>query len=187
MRYFYHIRSQQTRSKTLLTLVLFSLFLPFAQAQSISAANQVKAVFLLNFSQFVTWPAITPENNNTPFVIGILGPNPFGGYLERVVEGERVGRRPIIVQRYSEAKEIQNCQILFIAKELPPETLQELSNNGILTVSDKDNFAQNGGIIRFYIEDNKIRLQINLPAAKSARLTISSKLLRLANVMNVEP
>jgi hypothetical protein len=41
-------------------------------------------------------------------------------------------------------------------------------------------FARTGGMIRFFVQDKKIKLQINVPATKEAGLEVSSKLLRVA-------
>ncbi|HEU4903685.1 MAG TPA: YfiR family protein [Flavisolibacter sp.] len=170
--------------KTALLVLMLVLNALILQAQSPTAVNQVKAVFLFNFTQFVTWPSFSFNGNHAPFVIGVLGTDPFGQYLDNVVEGEQVDGHPIIVKRYDEAKEAKECHILFINKSNPAEALKEVNTQGILTVSDADNFARKGGMIRFSVENNRIRLQINARAAKEASLSISSKLLRLANVIN---
>ncbi|HET7898535.1 MAG TPA: YfiR family protein [Flavisolibacter sp.] len=168
-------------------LVLLWHAVLFSPAQAPTAANQIKAVFLYNFTQFVNWPPSSLGNSNTPFVIGVLGTDPFGSYLENVVEGERVEGHPIVVQRFADAKEVRYCQILFINKSNAAEIAKNLNNDGMLTVSDAENFATGGGMIRFYLENNKIRFQINTRAARAANLTISSKLLRLASVLDNQP
>lgn len=154
------------------------------KAQTPSTANQLKAVFLYNFSQFVDWPPASFSSSSSPFVIGILGRDPFGSYMESVVQGEKVGTHPIVVERYSSAGDVKACHILFINTSEPSSAIRELKNRTILTVGDQKNFAKLGGMIRFFIENNKIRLQINLRAARAANLNISSKLLRVAEVIN---
>lgn len=180
----HHIRPRKQRLKTAVLLLLFSVGFATSHAQPLSTANQVKAVFLFNFTQFVSWPSFAFDGNTSPFVIGVLGSDPFGAYLDKVVEGERVGNHPIVVQRYTDIKEAKNCHILFINKNNPAEVIKALDNQSVLTVSDAEQFAAEGGIIRFYVENNRIRLQINEKAARAANLIISSKLLRLANVIS---
>ena len=83
-------------------------------------------------------------------------------------------------------EEIKSCHVLFISRSESDrlgEILAGLKGRNILTVSDADGFAQHGGMIRFVTEKNKIRLRINLDAAKAANLTISSKLLRPAEIV----
>lgn len=157
----------------------------FAKAQT-AAEYQVKAVFLFNFTRFVDWPSTSFEAVNSPFVIGILGNDPFGTYIDETVNGENAGQHPIVIRRYKTTKDIDNCQILFInpddAEQIKP-ILSELKEKNILTVSDANNFAALGGIIGFFMENNKIRMQINTDAAKAASLSISSKLLSVAKIL----
>ena len=147
---------------------------------------QVKAAFLFNFCQFVEWPAEAFPEAQTPLVIGVLGEDPFGGYLDEIAHGEKVNNHPLVVQRYHRTDEIKVCHILFIsqseAKHLE-QILESLKGRNILTVSDIDGFAQRNGMIRFVTEKNKIRFRINLEAARAANLTISSKLLRAAEII----
>jgi hypothetical protein len=147
---------------------------------------KIKAVFLFNFSQFVTWPTNAFPEAQTPLVIGVLGEDPFGTYLDETVRGEEVDKHPLAIQHYRRAEEIKTCHILFISQSETgrmDEILASLKGRNILTVSDAEGFAQQGGMIRFVTEKNKIRLGINLEAAKTASLTISSKLLRPAEIV----
>lgn len=176
----HHILPFRLRSFQIGLLLIFCTWANISHAQT-QVANNVKAVFLYNFSKFVTWPNTTPTNGS--FVIGILGSNPFGNYLEQVVEGETVDGQKIDVQYYNDASEVKNCQILFITKPNAADIAKTLAGRTILTVGDGEEFAKSGGIIRFFVENNKIRLRINQRHAKAAGLQISSKLLRIADVI----
>lgn len=169
-------------------LAIFSLLagreLPAQTATS--PEYQVKAVFLFNFAQFVEWPAKAFPQAQSPLVIGILGDDPFGAYLDATVRGEKVNNRPLIVQRYRRVEEIKTCHVLFISESEANrlgQIFSRLQGRNILTVGDTAGFALDGGIIQFATEKNKIRLKINLEAAKAAGLTISSKLLRPAEIV----
>ena len=147
---------------------------------------QVKAVFLFNFVQFVDWPRAVAPDSQLPLVIGIIGNDPFGPFLDETVRGERLGTRPIVLRRYRQITEIGGSNILFISRsesERVPEILSAVKNRPILTVSDGDTFANQGGIIQFVTDKNRIRLRINLAAAQAANITISSKLLRVAEIV----
>jgi uncharacterized protein DUF4154 len=158
---------------------------PGLAAQTARASEyQVKAVFLFNFAQFVDWPAAAFPDSDTPLVVGILGDDPFGGFLDQTLRDERLGGRPFKVRRYQRVDEIQICHILFVSRSVGDRAdsiLEGLTHRPILTVSDADGFA--GGMIRFVTDRNHIRLQINLEAAEAAHLTISSKLLRVAEIV----
>jgi hypothetical protein len=169
-------------------VLLAALSLPrTVAAQSPTAKEyQLKAVFLFNFAQFVDWPAEAFPDSATPLVIGILGNDPFGEVLDLTVRDERLRGRPFQVQRYRSVDEIKTCHILFISRSegaRPANIVAGLGQRPILTVSDADDFAQRGGMIRFVTDRNRIRLQLNLAATEAAHLTISSKLLRAAEII----
>jgi len=152
-------------------------------AQSKAEEYQVKAVFLYNFTQFIDWPEKAFKSPDEPFIIGIMGDDPFGNYIDRTVEGELIGTHPIKIKRCHDLRSALSCHILYINsfdREWLRTILNSVSEKNILTVSDDPSFNNLGGIIRFYTEDNKIRLQINLPRSKEAELSISSKLLSVA-------
>lgn len=163
------------------TLLLLCFCMNLQAQEPPSRAYQLKAIFLFNFTQFVQWPATAVQDG--PFVIGILGEDPFGSYLDRVVAGEQVNGKPIVIKRFKNFNSIQYCNILFIAKSfIADRNIAALSNRGMLTVSDGGNFMEAGGIVKFVTENNKINMQVNPAAAKVAGIEISSKLLRLAEI-----
>jgi hypothetical protein len=151
-----------------------------------SPEYQVKAVFLFNFAQFVEWPPQSFENPAAPFVIGVLGTDPFGSALEGAVRGELLNGRSFVIEHYRNVTEIRRCQILFISRSEAAhvdEISAALAGHSILTVSDIEDSAQHGVMIRFVAENNRIRLRINADAAKAVGLSISSKLLRPAELV----
>jgi len=152
---------------------------------------QVKAVFLFNFAQFVVWPAQAFGAADAPFSICIVGADPFGTDLDATVRGENVQGHPFVVRRYRNPGDIESaCHIVFIgASQLTQlETIvKSLGDRAILTVSDIDHSAERGAMIQFASEHNRLRLRINVAAAKAAGLTISSKLLRPSQIVGAEP
>jgi hypothetical protein len=144
---------------------------------------QIKAAFLFNFAKFVEWPPDAFPQNNSPIVIGVLGQNVFGHYLEDTIRDKTVQNRPFVIKEFKSVEEAVHCHILFVSasmKDSLPAVIDNLHNASTLTVSDTDQFIKAGGMINFVIEDNKVRFQINAEAAKKAGLKISSKLLSLA-------
>jgi hypothetical protein len=160
---------------------------PWLSAETVvSKEYQVKAVFLFNFAQFVTWPSTAFTQPDEPFRIGVLGDDPFDDFLDETVRGEKVDGHSLLIQRYGSVADVKNCRILFVSRSengKMESILAGLKDKSILTVGDTEDFIRKGGIIRFITEANKIRLRINLEAAKSANLTISSQVLRLAEIV----
>lgn len=154
--------------------------------QALAREYQIKAVFLFNFTQFVEWPEAAFEQPDSPLVIGILGYDPFGDYIDQIVRGEVVGNRPLVVKRFAHIGELEDCHILFLGldtKQKTRDALGLLKSKPILTVSDTDGFARMGGTVRFYEDAGRIRMRINMQSAEEANLVVSSKLLRLADVI----
>ena len=146
-------------------------------------AQQVEAVFLFYFSQFVDWPPAAFAGPSSPIVIGVLGTDPFDGTLDQAVSGERVNGRPIEVRRLADVAEATDCHILYISSSEAanlPRILDALKGRNVLTVSDLGGFMQRGGMIRFVLIDQHVRLNINARAAQAAGLALSSKLMRAA-------
>jgi hypothetical protein len=157
-----------------------------AQAPAAPTEYQVKAVFLFNFSQFVDWPAAAFADGRSPLVIGVLGRDPFGATLDEIASGETVNGRPLAIRRYASVEQIDACHILYIDRSQDEQldaVFASLKDRNVLTVGDFEGFARRGGVIRFVTVGNKIRMHVNLAAAQQAKLTISSKLLRPAQIV----
>lgn len=149
---------------------------------------QVKAVFLYNLTNFVLWPDEAFDSPNTPFKIGILGADPFGISLDKTVQNEEVNGRQIVVQRFTEIRELDSNSphILFISSSLQNQIswiIQLTQDKNVLTVGDVEDFAHLGGIVNLVRKENRIHLEINVDSARSAGLKISSKLLKLATIV----
>jgi hypothetical protein len=153
---------------------------------AVAPEYRVKAIFLFQFAQFVDWPPPRSAGDVERFAICVLGEDPFQEYLDETVRGEIVKGRRLVVRRYRQPDDLQACNILFIAQSEMAQLdsiLGALHGEPVLTVSDSSTFAEHGGTIQFVTVNNKIRLRINAEAAKAAQLSISSKLLSLADIV----
>jgi hypothetical protein len=151
-----------------------------------SSEYQVKAAFLFHFAQFVDWPPEAFKANDSPITYCTVGGDPFEGGLDTSLKGKTIGGRPVRVLHFKEAGDSQGCQILFLGiadKKVVSVTLGKLSGSPVLTVGESEHFAQGGGMIGFFLEDNKVRFEINLEAAEHAKLKISARLLALAKTV----
>lgn len=149
----------------------------------------LKAVFLFQFAHFVEWPAKAFSDVHSPITIGVLGDDPFGGGLDEIVANELVGGRKLIVRRYRGMDQVDSCHILFICASEADRMvaiLGKLHGRSVLTVGDTDQFVTQNGIIGFKLSKNRLKLRINIAAADTARLIISSKLLRQAEIVRAK-
>jgi YfiR/HmsC-like len=142
---------------------------------------QVKAIFLLNFTKFIEWPAEAFATSESPIVICVLGDDPFGSALNTAVAGETVNGRKVAVERINEPPAPKSCQVLFVNRPEKKDAsfLSEIGP-GVLTVGEGDKFIHEGGTIAFVIEDRRVRFRISQGAVQKARLTVSSRLLSVA-------
>jgi len=169
---------------------LFAWFLPVAGYPTADAPGElaeysVKAAFLYHFAQFVEWPP-DGARDNAAITIGVLGSDPFGEVLDKAVLGKTIGGRKLAVRRFATIDKIGHCDILFISSSEAshlPAVLAGLSGTAVLTVGEADRFARRGGMIGFFFEDSRMRLEVNVATTEAAGLRVSSKLLSVARLV----
>jgi len=157
-----------------------------ARAQSTPDEYQVKAAFLFHFAQFLGWPADALNAADPSLSLCIFDDEPRRKELQSTIEGKPIGARVIHVRLISQPQEIQGCNILFLSRDearRQSPILKSLRGIPVLTVGETSEFLSDGGMIRFHIEEGKIRFDINLAAAESSHLQISSRLLLLATAV----
>jgi hypothetical protein len=136
---------------------------------------QVKSIFLLNFAKYVDWPPTAFAATNTPIVISVIGEGKIGGELAKTVEGKSVDGRPIVIRQIQTPEDLDKCHILFIGSSEKTglvEILSRINSKPVLTVGETDQFMEQGGVINFVKKEGKIRLEINLDAARDQFKTL---------------
>jgi hypothetical protein len=147
---------------------------------------QVKAAFIYNFTKFVYWDAQEKDVMPTAITISVLDSDPIGDILENFSK-DNSNDTPIIVKRVSaETNPVTDCQLLFIMQSEQrrlPALLKQLEGTKILTVSDISEFARRGGMIGFILEDDRLKIEMNLNTINKAGLKISAKLIEIARIV----
>jgi hypothetical protein len=165
-------------------------FAASASAQNLGSAEPseylIKAGYVYNFAKLVEWPS-SAVRKDQPIVIGVLGNDSFATVLARVVDGKKIDERPFVVKRLKN-KEFKDCacQILFVSlaeSSKADEIIQFQSTASVLTIAEAPDFARRGGVIALTLEDSRVRFNVNVDAATQAGLTISSRLLALATIV----
>ena len=163
----------------------------FADPASDSAKTleyRIKAAFLYNFARFVEWPQEDAWNERK-LVIGVLGKDPFGPILDETVRGKKTRGRPLEIKRLSHADDMASCDLVFVSssERWRIETLlTALHGAQVLTVSETPNFLDKGGMINFVIENERVRIDLNLSTTRAAGLSVSSQLIRVAREVHQE-
>ena len=164
------------KRRAILSVLALAPFSSSACPENENPEYQVKAAFLFNFLKFIEWPAAA--SNDSPWVIGVLGHDPFGDLLDNAVRGEIVNGRPVEVRRYSHVADVKDCSILFIGRA-EFERVGTVTQPGLLTVGEAPDFLKSGGAVNFYSKDHRVHFEIRMSAIHSAGLYVSSQLLKL--------
>jgi len=174
----------------------------FAQGavDSTDKEYQVKAAFLYNFIKFVDWPEEKLADVNEPIIIGIIGKDSFSDIFE-ALEDKKIKNKMVIVQKFkgfeelkkdgqhaqaeleAQIQRIRKCHLLFVCSSetnSEKDIINSVRGHNVLTVGEREDFMESGGIINFVVEEKKVRFEVNLDACEKEKLKISSQLLKLA-------
>jgi hypothetical protein len=178
-------RHSSAQAAIIAMLVAFSVSASLAAEVAAPSEYELKAVFIYNFIKFTEWPPAKLGKSDEPFIIGILGKDPFGGALDKVVEGDTLYDKRVVVRRYARVDDVVVSHALFISfseEQSIAAVLKLLDGQGasILTIGETENFAKRGGVIGLRKENKKVVFGINLIAANRAGLNISAQLLKIA-------
>lgn len=178
-------------SHWLLVALLSILGTPAFAAQPPARESEVKATLLFNFCHFVEWPAVAFADKSAPFVIGILGRDPFGRIIDDLVKGEKTHGRSIEVRRFSRLEEMTEVHLLYVSPSEQTRIrgiIAELRGRPLLITGEEaePGFTRFGGMIEFTTHGRNLKLRINLEEARTAGLAISARLLRLAEVTRTQ-
>jgi hypothetical protein len=182
------LKRRRQRRTPLWRLLVISVVLTQTTARTLwpqsSAEYEVKAAFLYKFASFVEWPE---KVGHAPLGICVVGLDPFGSALERVVEGKTIAGREFAVLRLRTWRAGAPCHILFIGaseKNRLRSLLGSLRQDNILTVGDVPGFCESGGAVNLNVVESRVKLEINVDAAARSGLQVSSKLLSLARIVH---
>jgi hypothetical protein len=170
----------------LVAWILVSGLAVMQTAAAVLSEYEAKAGFLYHFGQFVTWPAMAPNDHDHPFIIGVLGVDPFGSMLDEMIAGKTIQERPVVVRRFRRIEDAASSHILFISASEEyrlPYILALLDHASVLTVSELERFTEHGGMIALRMVGRKVRFDINADAVARVGLKMSSQLLKLARVI----
>ncbi|MFA5422898.1 MAG: YfiR family protein [Phycisphaerae bacterium] len=146
--------------------------------------HEVKAAFLYNFIKFADWPEEKVKDANQPMIIFVVGSYPECKTFKDIQSKGSVQVRMFkSFDQISDPNILKDCHVLFVSsseKKDITRILNVVKDYPVLTVGEDDSFLDAGGIINFVEYEEKIRFEINLPAATRADIKLRSKLLKLA-------
>lgn len=146
---------------------------------------KLKAAFVYNFVLFTDWPAPGGKaDDGGPLNVCVNADSALrpalGEFQDKTVKGRRLQVRPWAV-----ADSLQQCHVLVLDsmdREHWSQIRKNLAGAAVLTVADDTEIGRRGAVITLYLENNRVAFDVDMNAARAARLTLSSKLLRLARI-----
>ena len=148
--------------------------------------DQIRAAFIYNLANFVEWPAEDGRKDEDTFVIAVIGNDEICRNLEILVKNEHTKGKAMEVKRYASIADVDNCQILFVGASTTvnmTHILKAAARHNTLTVSASDGFVNLGGMVNLKYQDRRIRIEINIDAAKKVGIKFNAKLLKVATII----
>ena len=172
-------------------LVIFLLLsrgrLSYCAVPQTLSEYQIKAGYLFNFTRFVEWPEKAFATTTSPIMICIVGDTPLTNPLSDTVVGKVVNGRAVSIKPVKATDELRGCNLVFVSAAQVggiERILRRAKDMSVLSVGEAPNFAQSGGMINFFVQDNKVKLELNLDAAARANLKISAKLIAVSRLVS---
>ena len=149
--------------------------------QPVSAGDLplIKAAMVYNICKFVEWP--DERLTGDDFVVGIAGESE--GAALASVAGKSLHGRILQVVPVRRAEDLASCHVLYVGETADADWLdlsEAAEAQSILTIGDFSGFAAAGGVVELIYQDDRLRFAINVGAARSKQLTISSQVLKIA-------
>jgi hypothetical protein len=153
-----------------------------AQASPRLSGEQARAGFLYNCALFVDWPRASFTGD--VLTIGVFGDDAMSDVVEEM-DGRTVNGRTIAVVSMRSLGELDRTHILYVTGG-PAEVravLERVGSAPTLTVSEQDGFTSDGGVVRLFTDQGRLRFEINMTQAERAGLRVSAKMLGLAKIV----
>ncbi len=145
--------------------------------------TEITAAFIINFARFTEWPPQSFADTAAPLTVGVLGADDIRAALESFAGGKDLNGRKVIIRQLDSAADARTCQVVFIliAKDsIVTEVLRGARETGTLTIGQSEDILIRGAMIRLFVENSKMRFDVNLQATNTAKIHLSSRLLALA-------
>lgn len=157
---------------------------PAAATAPVAGEAELRGVFVYNFLRFTQWPPGTFPAPGSPFVVVVVGDSELGATLERLLAGKSLDSHPFVVVPAGEPSTGATAHAVFIGPARHKDVgsvLRAVGSRPVLTISDSPSFVRQGGMIRLYPADRRLRFEISTRASSASRLVLSSRLLQLAD------
>ena len=180
-----HMRRDHLRAPVVVIMIAIACGQNLAHAQAISE-YRVKAAYLYSFARFIEWPSQSFANAAAPLKFCIMNDQAVEYELNQIAGNKRVDGRRVEVLSVQSSDEVEDCHLLFInssQSKRAQHILDNLRHKTVVTVGDSKGFVEQGGIIDFALQDNRVQFRVNHRAANEAGVQISARLLSVAKMV----
>lgn len=156
---------------------------PIPAAAQAVAPSALKAAFLFNFARFAEWPALAPD---APVNVCIFGDDLVATALVDTLRGQSIDAHGLQLVQLPSDVSVRSCQVLFVGgadAQRATALVDEASVAPVLTVSDANQFAENGGMVELFVEAGRMKFAINVDVVQRSRIRLSSRVLGLARIV----
>jgi hypothetical protein len=167
--------------------IVFILFLLSQKIYGQTSEYELKAVAFQKLSLFIEWPGNVFANNDSDFIIAVLGKNPFGKILEQTYNNVRIKNRNVKIIYCKDLEQLMPCHLLFISETSISQLekiLAKVRSKPVLTIADSEGFAEEGCDINIFNNSGRLRFEINQKVMESTGFTIDYKLLSVSRIVN---
>jgi hypothetical protein len=164
----------------LLGLAVVAVVTSPARAQS-RDERAVRAAYLYNLIKYVGWPA-----QGKDLTVAFAGDAPTSDVIGQLLNGRASDGQTIRVVQPASSEELERCSVLYVSGASESDIrkiLEKVKGRSVLTVGENDAFAQAGGMVALVNTGDHIRIEVNLEAAQSVGIRISSRVLGLATIV----
>ena len=161
-------------------VTLFALVFVVQLTYSQTEIPKAQSIFIYNFTRLVEWPDAFKSGD---FIIAVVGNSEVFNELESYMFGKKIGMQNITVKKFKEVSEIDKCHILFVSYNRSgnlQEIIKKTDPNPTLIIGERKNIMNEGAGIGFVLNDDKLKFELNIPAATRNGLKVNSKLQEMA-------
>lgn len=166
------------------SLILFFLLPLFASGQYIE--DEIKAAYVERITRFVDWPRNLSAKDTSIFVIGVFGDKDFYNTLSATLKTKTIKGRRVEIKELNDLIKIELCDVCYISgvNDAEIKTFLSAANRyGVLVMAAKKGLGEKGVHLNFYLEENKLKFEINRASIDSGKFRVSSMLLKSSRII----
>ena len=146
------------------------------------AIDSLKVAYIYNIAKFTRWPETTWASPSAPFKLCFYAKNSMVDELQ-ALQNKEVNGHPIVLFKAEQKTDFQQCHAFYIdtsERRRFRYLLSLIDQKAVLVISDESPFFEYGGLVNLVEKEKRLRFQVNMGQLADSQLNFSSKLLKLA-------